>query len=221
VSRRGRALGFAASAGICAAIAAAASGGGPGAAARYGALREVAVAARPLPARRELDRRVVERSVEIRRVPEAFVPTDALANPAQVLGRRPAIAIPAGGYLLASQFAAPQAPQPSVGSNLAPDRQPVEIAVAGAAALAGSARGRVDVVVTTEAGAGGGPGRTYVAAETVRLLDLTAAAEGEGADPLAPAGSGAWVATLALIRGQALRLIHAQSFAREVRLIGA
>ena len=31
----------------------------------------------------------------------------------------------------------------------------------------------------------------------------------------------AWVATLALTRDQALRLIHAQSFAREVRLIGA
>ena len=30
-----------------------------------------------------------------------------------------------------------------------------------------------------------------------------------------------WVATLALTRAQALRLIHAQSFAREVRLIGA
>ena len=31
----------------------------------------------------------------------------------------------------------------------------------------------------------------------------------------------AWVATLALTRGQALRLIHAQSFARELRLIGS
>jgi Flp pilus assembly protein CpaB len=221
VSRRGRALGFAASAGVCAAIAAAAAGGGSGAAAQYGALREVAVAARPLPARRELDRKSVERSVEIRRVPEAFVPPDALANPAQALGRRPAIAIPAGGYLLSSQFDAPQPQRPSIGSNLAADRQPVELAVAGAAALAGRPGGRVDVVVTTEAGAGGGDGRTYVAAEGVRLLDLVAAAEGEGADPLAAAGAGSWIATLALTRRQALRLIHAQSFAREVRLIGA
>jgi hypothetical protein len=43
-----------------------------------------------------------------------------------------------------------------------------------------------------------------------------------GEDAIAPAGGGAElsIATLALTRGQALRLIHAQSFAREVRLIG-
>ena len=55
----------------------------------------------------------------------------------------------------------------------------------------------------------------------MRLLDLRSVAEGAEADATRGAGAGAWVATLALTRDQALRLIHAQSFAREVRLIGA
>ena len=38
-------------------------------------------------------------------MPESFVPPDALTSPAQALGRRPAGPIPAGGYLVGSQFA--------------------------------------------------------------------------------------------------------------------
>jgi Flp pilus assembly protein CpaB len=223
VSRRARAAGFASAAAVCAGLAAAATGGGTaGTAEQYGPLREVIVAAEPLPARRRLGRAAVAEDLEVRRVPESFVPPDALASPAEALGRRPATAIPAGGYLLASQFAVPRSPGEGSGApQLAPDRRPVEIAVAGGAALAAGAPRRVDVIVTTEASPGGGPGRTYVAAEDVRLLDLTAAEDGAETDPLAAPGAGAWVATLALTRDQALRLIHAQSFAREVRLIGA
>jgi hypothetical protein len=74
------------------------------------------------------------------------------------------------------------------------------------------------VVVTTEPGPGGGPGRTYVAAKGVRLLALH---EGDAnAGDIPSAGPAAWLATLAVSRAQALRLIHAQNFAREVRLIG-
>ena len=47
-----------------------------------------------------------------------------------------------------------------------------------------------------------------------------AAGAGSGGDVLAGPESEAWIATLALTRSQALRLIHAQSFARDVRLIG-
>jgi hypothetical protein len=102
-------------------------------------------------------------------------------------------------------------------------RQPVEIAVAGAEALAAGGDDPtgmlVDVVVTTEPGPGG-EGRTYVAAAGVRLLALLEGAGGDGAnDPLATAGQ--WEATLALTRPQALRLIQAESFARSVRLIAA
>ncbi|MGE5407829.1 MAG: hypothetical protein ACM3NV_04395, partial [Syntrophothermus sp.] len=92
-----------------------------------------------------------------------------------------------------------------------------EIAVSGAGALllgGGSpVGGRVDVVVTTEPGAGGS-GRSYVAAAAVPLLALGSSPEGEGA--------GARVsATLGLTREQALRLIAAESFARQVTILPA
>jgi hypothetical protein len=96
----------------------------------------------------------------------------------------------------------------------------VEITVTGAGAL-GAATRRVDVVVTTEAGPGGGAGRTYVAARAVDLLDLRPAG-GDGATDTLPGPSlDSWTATLALTRGEALRLIQAESFARSLRLIGS
>jgi hypothetical protein len=69
----------------------------------------------------------------------------------------------------------------------------------------------VDVVVTTEP-TGTGPGRTYVAATAVPLLAL-----GPGADGPGPGGTSA--ATLGLTKGQALRLIAAESFARKLTLL--
>lgn len=69
---------------------------------------------------------------------------------------------------------------------------------------------RVDVVVTSEPG-GSGRGRTYVAAAGVPLLALKPEAEGPG--------SGIAAATLGLTKGQALRLIAAESFARKVTLL--
>ena len=98
------------------------------------------------------------------------MPPDALTSPAEALGRRPATTIPAGGYLLGSQFARPTAARERPERRLGGGRRPVEIAVEGAGALAAGAGGagrRVDVVVTTEPGPAGGAGRTYVAAEAV------------------------------------------------------
>jgi hypothetical protein len=72
--------------------------------------------------------------------------------------------------------------------------------------------------VTTEPGPGA-QGRTRIAAEGVELLALS---EGAGsADPEQPAlgAGGDWSATLALSRPQALRLIQAENFARQVRLM--
>jgi hypothetical protein len=65
--------------------------------------------------------------------------------------------------------------------------------------------------VTTEP-SGAGSGRTYVAAAGVPLLAL-----GAGAEAAAPGGTAA--ATLGLTRAQALRLIAAESFARQVTLL--
>ncbi len=102
---------------------------------------------------------------------------------------------------------------PGVGKG----RRPVEISVSGADALlvAGPAPAgaRVDIVVTTEP-TGPGPGRTYVAAARVPLLAL-----GPGADGPTPGGVSA--ATLGLTKGQALRLIAAESFARKLTLLPA
>jgi hypothetical protein len=137
--------------------------------------------------------------------------------PERALGQTPAVAISAGAYLLAGELRAPRSSQSRSGPQLGGGRRPVEIAVSGAEALlagGGSAQGsRVDVVVTTEPH-GPGPGRTYVAADAVRLLDLAE----KGPSGPGP-GAGDWAATLALTRAQALRLIEAESFARAVRLL--
>jgi hypothetical protein len=68
------------------------------------------------------------------------------------------------------------------------------------------------VVVTSEP-RGAGPGRTSVAAAGVPLIGLGPA---EGPGPAANAS-----AILGLTRAQALRLISAESFARQIRLLPA
>jgi pilus assembly protein CpaB len=221
MSSRGRALGFASAAAVCAGLAAAATGRPPpDLAGQGGELRDVLVAARPLQARDRLDPAELRDAVEVRRIPERFVPADALASPAAIAGRRPAVAIPAGGYVLSSELARSDS-GPSVRPEADPGHRPVEITVTGAGALAsGSApMRRVDVVVTTEPGSGGGEGRTYVAAPEVELLQLRAAEDGAGDVVPGPATGETQIATLALTRAQALRLIQAESFARAVRLI--
>jgi hypothetical protein len=65
-------------------------------------------------------------------------------------------------------------------------------------------------VVTAEP-KGAGSGQTYVAAPAVPLLALAAGSEAER--------TGVAEATLGLTRGQALALIQAESFARQVTLL--
>jgi pilus assembly protein CpaB len=213
VSRRTRAIAFGVGA-LLAAIAAGAiaDGYGDSVARGYGALRPVVVAAAQLPAGKPLAPAVAETDLEVRQVPARFVPAGALRGPAEALGLVPTAAIPSGAYLLAAQLRAPDADGP--GPRLGADRRPVQIAVSGAAALAvggGSPVGsRVDVVITTEP-RGGGAGHTYVAAAGVPLLGLGASPEGEA--------TGTAEATLGLTRSQALRLIAAESFARQVTVM--
>lgn len=85
----------------------------------------------------------------------------------------------------------------------------------GAGSLEAAGPTRVDVVVTTEPGPGA-RGRTFVAARAVPLLALAGAGHSDSASL---SGLPTYVATLALNRAQALRLIDAESFARAVRLI--
>jgi pilus assembly protein CpaB len=223
VSRRARAIAFASAALACAGLAAAVAGGyRADLESQLGPLRPVVVARARLPARQALRPAEVSRLLEVRRIPERFAPPGAVTSAEQAIGRAPATAIPAGAYVLASQLRAPGGRQQRDRLRLGKGRQPVEIAVSGAEALAatgGDPRGsRVDVIVTTEPGPGGGSGRTYVAAEGVELLALGQSDPGAGAG-LPGAGSAAWTATLALTRPQALRLIQAENFARQVRLI--
>jgi Flp pilus assembly protein CpaB len=213
MSRRGRAIGFVLAALLAAAAAAAiADGYGASVVSGYGELRPVVVAAAPLARGRMIDPRRAAADLETRRVPARFVPPGALRLPAEAIGLVPAAAVPAGAYLLASQLRPPRSDGGLAG--IARGRRPVQISVSGAAALLlGDSRpqgARVDVVVTAEPTAAGG-GRTYVAAARVPLLALT---------PLPDAGvEGGASATLALTRGQALRLIAAENFARQVTLL--
>ncbi len=221
MSRRARAAAFTGAAAVCAALAAASAGGG-GDETDLGSLRDVVVTTKPLAARRVLDRERIAHAVEIRRIPVAFTAPDALTNPAQALGRRPAAPIPAGSYLVGSQLieARGAGPTGSGAPELDEGVRPVEITVSAAGPLAGEVHGRVDVVVTSERTTGAGGGRTYVGARAVELLDLAPAPEASSA-PDDPLGAALSVATLGLTHAQALRLIHAESFAREVRLIAS
>ena len=225
MSRRARAIAFGVAALACAGLAASVAGGYRGdLAQQFGELRPVLVATAELPARRALGPEDTAHSLEVRRVPARFLPPGAVDSRQAVIGLAPLATIPAGSYLLASQLRPPRRPGGHARrSTLPPGREPVQIAVTGAeplAAVGDPAGTRVDVVVTTEPAPGRGPGRTYVAAEGVRLLSLEQGGSGssDGAGLVGPAG---WTATLALTRPQALRLIQAESFARQLRLIPA
>jgi len=215
VSRRGRSLGFLLLALIAAVISAAiANGYGSRVVSGYGALRAVVVAGADLSPGKALGPEQISSALEVRRVPERFVPPGALAAPTEALGLVPQAPIPAGSYLLAAQLRPPRS-RSTRPRGLGADLRPVEISVAGADSLLAAGPlapgAKVDVVVTTEPD-GSGPGRAYVAVAGVPLLALRPGAEGSG--PGSPS-----VATLGLSRRQALHLIAAESFARQLTLL--
>jgi len=215
MSRRGRAVAFLLLALTAAAIAAAiANGYGSSIARGYGKLRPVVMLGADLPAGEPIGPKELSSTLEVRRVPVRFVPPGALAVPGDALGLAPKTALPAGSYLLAAQLRSPGsggAPHAGLGAG----RRPVEIAVSGAEALLAAgpvpAGARVDVVVTEEPSSSA-IGRTYVAASAVPLIAL-------GPGPDGPGPGGLSNATLGLTRRQALKLIAAQNFARQVTLL--
>lgn len=222
--RRAHAIAFGAAALVCAGLAAAMAGGyRTDIQTELGPLRSVVVATARVPAHRAIPAKQVGELLETRRVPARFAPPGALSAPDQAAGQAPAVAIPVGSYVLSSQLREPGAGGAggTDHASIGPGRKPVEITVTGAEALAAANEdpigARVDVVVTTEPGPGGGSGRTYVAAKGVKLLSLSQSDGGAGDYP--PADGDQWTATLALTKTQALRLIQAENFARGVRLI--
>jgi len=218
MSRRRRALLFALMAVAAATVAAAiADGYGSSVARRYGPLRPAVVARIRLAPGEPLDPARIDTSLEVRRIPARFVPAGTLSQPEQALGLELATEIEAGSYVSASLL---HSPHPESGHRrsrpgLSGGRRPVQINVSGAGALlarsGGGAGARVDVVITTEP-RGAGAGHTYVAATAVPLLALGPGPDGPGPETLA-------AATLGLSRGQALRLIAAENFARQVTLL--
>jgi Flp pilus assembly protein CpaB len=182
--------------------------------ASLGEMAEALVAGQPLRAGEPLRGRALRR-LELREVPVRYLPPDALTDPEQAAGRSPAAPVPAGTYLLGSHLRSPggRPRRPSLPAG----RRPLALTVAGGEALR-SAVGRgggaaVDVVVAEEPRAGL-RGRVAVAARRVPLLELVPSGEvtDSSSEPL-------WSATVAVRRAEALRLIEAENFARELRLI--
>ena len=199
-------------------------------AAQVGPAVPVLVAARDLRA----GARVSVRALGVRRVPARYVPRDALASASGVVGARLAVPVAAGGYLSAGLFEGSNSRHRG-GQGVGPGWRAVAVEVSGAAGLVPGSR--VDVLISTESGAGGG--RTLVALAGAELLRLEAGASAvAAADGLAADGAGAGgavtggtatggagfggataLATLRVTLRQAVYLTAADNFAREIRLL--
>lgn len=174
----------------------------------YGVLRPVVIVNRDLGRGERMTAGVATAALELRQVPARFVPAAALVRPDDAAGFVLAAPAPAGSYLTGNLLRPPGSPRRVVRAGRG--RSPVELAVSGAGAL-GTARGRVDVLVTSEPTTGG-TGRTVVAARRVPLIAVGRAGASD-------AGPGLTQVTLGLTRSQARRLVQAESFARRVTVL--
>jgi Flp pilus assembly protein CpaB len=183
--------------------------------AQLGELREVIVLEVGLEKGTLLQGPVARRGLGLREVPVRFLPPDHLSDPALALGSKLVADLPAGSYLLASQLRSPSEGEGSARA-LAAGLRPVEIVVTGGAPPPPGAR--VDVLAADEPGSTSNP-KVRVLARGVELLAIDSLSDGDAlADPADP-GAGGWVARLALDRDDALRVIEADNYAREVRLL--
>ena len=178
---------------------------------------EVLVAARDLRA----GARVMPDAIAIRRVPARFAPPDAFASragaargsrsgaAAAVVGARIAVPVARGGFLTAGLF---EGAEGGDGGELTRrGERVVTVGVAGSVAAGDLVPGaRVDVLVSTETGPGGG--RTVMALAGAELLRLAEAAGDSSTGPTV-------LATLRVSVRQAIYLTVADNFAREIRLL--
>ena len=178
--------------------------------ARVGPLVPVLVAKRDLGA----GARLRPDALTLKRVPARFVPPDALGSATQLAGARMAVPVGAGGYVTAALLDA--GTDPAAGDGLARGERTVEVGVSGS--LSPPVPGaRVDVLVSTEAGAGGG--RTFVALADVELMALRADAAGGYTDGDTEGTAPSALATLRVTLRQAVYLTAADNFGREIRLL--
>jgi pilus assembly protein CpaB len=179
---------------------------------RLGPAVHVLVAARDVRA----GDRVTREALATRSVPARFVPPDALASAQSVLGAKATAAVPAGGYLTAAAFADGRG-QSGRGPILRRGERAVTVEVAAGGGVEELAPGaRVDVLVSTESGAGGG--RTTIALANAELLQIASGVAGTAESSTDPTGPTA-LATLRVTLRQAIALIEADNFAREIRLL--
>jgi pilus assembly protein CpaB len=170
---------------------------------REAALREqVGPAVEVLVARTSLTagRRVEPGQLAVRRVPERFAPVGGPAVPELIVGRRLAVAVPAGAPLAEHLLERPTVTGPLVG----PGERAAEV-VARASPELVVAGSRVDVVVTREE-------QTALALEDVEVLAAQPVRAAEGTSPHVSA-------TLRVTVRQAVYLAAAASYAAEIRLL--
>ena len=212
---RARAAAFAIGALACAGLSAAVAGTAQAPGGDLGPLRTVVVTSAGLERGTVVGRETMQDYLVERRVPESFIPPDALGASAEALGRKLATALPAGSYLTAAAFKV-RSPDPSPRAGPPQGTTPVEVTATGAGALAATRTEpgeKVDVVVSGDSAPGPGAARTFVAVSGAELLGLREARSEPGLE------SDRWIATLALTRDEALRLIRAESAGAQVRLL--
>jgi pilus assembly protein CpaB len=128
-----------------------------------------------------------------------------------------AVPVSAGGYVTAGLLDAGDG-SATGGEVLARGERTVEIGVSGGGSGGAPApEGRVDVLVSTEAGAGGG--RTFVALADVELVALRGDPAGGYGDADAEGAGPSALATLRVTLRQAVYLTAADNFGREIRLL--
>lgn len=177
--------------------------------ARVGAPLPVVVVTRDL----EPDSAIPPGALGVVRVPARYVPPDALAAVGEAVGARPATAVPRGTYLTASRLRGARSGRRPGALNAG--ERAVDVAVAGGSGLAAVPAGtRVDVLVSSEPGAGSG--RTVLAIEGVELL---ASGPPEGGAGEGAAAAATARATLRVTVRQAVYLAAAENYGREVRLL--
>jgi pilus assembly protein CpaB len=176
--------------------------------AQVGPLTSVVVARTDLEAGTAITAQAAARSLEVRRVPVRYAPSRALTSISDAVGYRLVGILNRGDYVTGGSLVGGERHRPAADSS----GRIVEVAVAGAGFLAESLQPgtRVDVLITTEGGAG--RGRTYLALQDAEVVGFSASSG-------ASSEAGRATAALRVSLRQAVLLTAAQNFARELRLV--
>jgi pilus assembly protein CpaB len=166
--------------------------------AQIGPTVAVVTAARALPAARRLE----IGDLAARRVPERFASAGGVALPELLVGRRLAVAVPAGGTMAEHLLAADDPSQAAVRRG----ERAAEIVAGGSPELV-LPGARVDVLVTRER-------ETALALEDVEVLAARPAPDGPREN-----GQPQVAATLRVSAAQAVYLAAAGAFAQDIRLL--